>query len=110
MSERAPYSRVYWSIIDDPKFSDVFDDDRRLALWLRLLLMADQAYPASAHIPASAHRSSLGALVACGLVDLGTGGRFRIHGLDAERIRRSESGRNASAVRWQSERNANASG
>jgi len=85
MSERAPYSRVYWSIIDDEKFEKVYDDDRHLACWLRLLIAADQAWPASAHIPATARRSSVNALVEAGIVDLTTGGRYRIHGLDKER-------------------------
>lgn len=88
MSERAPYSRVYWSIVDDPKFASVFDDDRRLATWLRLLIVADQAHPASAYVPLGTNRAALTALVNCGLVDLGTGNRYRIHGLDKERSRR----------------------
>lgn len=88
MSDRAPYSRVYWSIVDDPKFVDVYDNDRRLALWLRLLLIADQAHPASPHVPQGTNRPSLNALVTCGLVSLGTGNRYRITGLDKERARR----------------------
>jgi len=88
MSERAPYSRVYWSIVDDPKFASIYDDDRHLAAWLRLLVVADQAHPASAPIPHGTRKASLSALVEAGLVDLGTGTRFRIHGLDAERERR----------------------
>lgn len=88
MSERAPYSRVYWSIVDDPKFSHVYDDDRALATWLRLLLLADQAYPASATLPRGVNEKALRILVGAELVDLGSGHRFRIHGLDSERARR----------------------
>lgn len=88
MSDRAPYSRVYWSVIDDPKFVEIYDDDRRLATWLRLLLIADQAHPASPHVPLGVHRPSLKALVSCGLIDLGAGNRYRVHGLDKERARR----------------------
>ena len=88
MSERAAYSRVYWSIVDDPKFADIYDDDRHLACWLRLLLIADQAHPASANIPAGTRRASILALTEAGLVSIGTGSRFRITGLDAERERR----------------------
>lgn len=89
MSERAAYSRVYWSIIDDPKFATIYDDDHHLAAWLRLLLIADQAHPASAHLPSNVRRASVKALADVGLVDL-TAGRYRIHGLDAERGRRRE--------------------
>ncbi len=101
-----PYSRVYWSIVDDAKFATVYDDDRRLATWLRLLICAEQAYPASAYVPAGTNRPALLALVDAGLVDLGTGSRFRIHGLASERDMRSQSARNAAAVRWHSNSNA----
>jgi len=87
MSERAAYSRVYWSIVDDPKFISIYDDDHHLASWLRLLLIADQAHPASAHLPANVRRQSVTALADCGLIDL-SGQRYRVHGLDAERERR----------------------
>lgn len=87
MSERASYSRVYWSIVDDPKFVTIYDSDAHLAAWLRLLLIADQAHPASAHLPANVRKSSVKALAECELIDL-AGSRYRIHGLDAERERR----------------------
>jgi hypothetical protein len=88
VSERAPYSRVYWSIVDDPKFAGVYDNDRLLATWLRLLILADQSYPASPAIPLGTNVKSLDKLVEVGLVDRGTGFRFRVHGLDKERARR----------------------
>jgi hypothetical protein len=93
VSDRAPYSRIYHSIIDDPKFATIFDDDRRLATWLRLLIVAEQAYPASANIPTGTHRASVVALSEAGLLDLGTASRYRVHGLEAERTKRSEPGR-----------------
>ena len=92
-SDRAPYSRIYHSIVDDPKFATVYDDDRRLATWLRLLIVAEQAHPASANIPHGTHRASVVALAEAGLIDLGTGARYRIHGLDSERQRRSDAAR-----------------
>lgn len=88
MTERAAYSRVYWSIVDDPKFVTIYDDDRHLASWLRLLLIADQAHPASAHLPSNVRRSSVTALADVELIDLLPGGRYRVHGLDAEREKR----------------------
>jgi len=108
MAERAPYSRVYWGIVDDPKFSTIYDDDHHLAAWLRMLVVADQSYPTSAQVPANIRRASVKALVDAHLIVV-TGRRFRIVGLDAERERRSESARNAAALRWQSERSASAS-
>lgn len=88
MSERAAYSRVYWSIVDDPKFVSVYDDDHHLAGWLRLLLIADQAHPASAHLPANVRRATIRVLADVELIDLLPGARYRVHGLDAERERR----------------------
>ncbi len=93
MSDRGPYSRIYHSIIDDAKFATIYDDDRRLATWLRLLIVAEQAYPASGNIPTGTHRASLSALVDAGLLDLGAGSRFRVHGLDDERTWRSDAAR-----------------
>jgi hypothetical protein len=88
MSERAAYSRVYWSIVDDPKFATIYDDDRHLAAWLRLLLIADQAHPASPTLPAGVRKASVTALADAGLISLGSAFRYRICGLDAERERR----------------------
>jgi hypothetical protein len=84
---------VYHSIVDDPKFGAIYDDDRRLATWLRLLIVAEQAHPASAYIPIGTNRAAIAALVDAGLIDLGTGSRYRIHGLDAERRRRTDAAR-----------------
>lgn len=88
MSERAPYSRVYWGIVDDAKFQTIYDDDRHLATWLRLLLVADQSWPASAHLPAGCRRASVAELERVELIDL-SGNRYRVRGLDGERGRRA---------------------
>lgn len=90
MGERAAYSRVYWSIVDDPKFVTIYDSDAHLAAWLRLLLIADQAHPASAHLPSNVRRLSVAALAGVELIDLLPGHRYRVHGLDAERLRRRD--------------------
>jgi hypothetical protein len=90
MSERAPYSRVYWSVMDDPKFDDVRGDMRHFGTWTLLLIVADMAWPAPALLPRSVPKASLAVLVDTGLVDQLTGGRYRIHGLDAERGRRRD--------------------
>ena len=105
MAER-PYSRVYWSVMDDPKFDGVREDVRHFGSWVILLIVADMAHPAPAFLPASVPRASVRALADCGLIDLLTGGRFRVHGLASERAVRSDSARNAAASRWHSERNA----
>jgi len=95
-----PYSRVYWRIVDDDRFSTIYGDDRHLAAWLRLLIAADQAWPASANLPASARPASVQALVDVGLVELRAKGIFRIHGLDAERSRRQDAAAAGASARW----------
>ena len=39
------YARVYHDLMDDPKFATVYENDHRFALWVRLLLAADAAWP-----------------------------------------------------------------
>lgn len=87
-----PYSRVYWRAVDDPRFEHVWHDDHALAWWLRLLIAADQAWPASAALPHGVHKGALRLLTESGLVEV-TGYRYRIHGLDKERERRANAGR-----------------
>jgi uncharacterized protein YbdZ (MbtH family) len=92
MSERAPYSRVYWAVVDDPKFATIYGDDHHLATWLRLLMAADALWPASCSLPANARKASVKALSDAGLIDILPFG-FRVRGLDAERGRRREAAR-----------------
>lgn len=99
MSERAPYSRVYWTVRDDPRLVDIYADDHHWATWNRLLLAADMAWPAPADMPASVRRASLRALEAAGVLELLPGGLFRFHGLEAERGRRREAAAYSAAHR-----------
>lgn len=113
------YVRVYYSICDDEKFATVYPDDRLLATWLRLLMLADSTYPASAPLPRSAAPKAIARLAELRIIDL-RGDHFRVHGLDAERERRAEAGRVGASGRWSktdatamrphSDRNATASG
>jgi hypothetical protein len=117
MTTTPEYVRVYQSVVDDPKFVGVYDDDHHFATWVRFLMAADALWPASCPIPASARKASIAALVAAGIIDV-QGTRFRVHGLDAERERRQTRARasasarysdgDATAMRPQSERTANA--
>jgi hypothetical protein len=97
---RRPYSRLYWELLDDPKFASVYDDDAAFACWTRLLIAADMAWPASAGIPHGTKKGALARLVSVGLVDQQAGSRYRIHGLDKERKARSEAAKAGAAGRW----------
>lgn len=103
MSTGAGYVRVYHTIVDDPRFADVFHNPARLGTWLQLLLLADALYPASAPLPPYVNRAAVKVLVECGLIELAEHGQYRVHGLAREREMRSTSARNAAAMRWHSE-------
>jgi hypothetical protein len=92
MNDDRKYVRVYYSIIDDWRFAHVYSDDAALAAWLRMLLDADALWPASASLPKRLSARVLRILTDSGLIEV-TGTRFRVHGLDTERKRRSEVGR-----------------
>jgi hypothetical protein len=98
------YARVYHEIVDDPKFRKVYDDNDALATWLRMLLIADAMYPASAPMPELSTAVEL--LLRAGLVKRRPGNRYIVTGLEREREMRSQYGRNAAAVRWHSGGNA----
>lgn len=95
-----PYVRVYYRITDDPKFAEVYDDDAALATWLRLLINADAMFPAAAPIPAGTDPEVLAKLIELEVVDPVGSTRYRIHGLESERTRRSEAGRANASKRW----------
>ena len=110
MSERR-YSRIFWGIVDDPKFADVYPSDRDFATWVRLLIIADQAYPAPAALPRTAKLAAVNKLVAAGIVNRVGSDHFRIHGMKTVReeqtewtrrggLIRASSGQRASSGRW----------
>jgi hypothetical protein len=95
-----PYSRMYWSVMDDPKFDGVREDVRLFGAWALFLLYADMSYPAPTYRPPTISIGVMNRLVAQGLVDELSGKRYRIHGLASEREMRSHNARNAAASRW----------
>lgn len=99
-----PYSRVYHSVVDDPKFAEVFTDDRRLATWLRLLLLADSTYPQPTPLPRSASLAAVRHLVEVGLLSMVGKDHYRVCGMARERDGRSARASAASNARWNAER------
>jgi hypothetical protein len=100
------YARFYYpEFIRD--YPEVYADDAAFAAWMRLLVIAEQMWPMPAELPRSVRPRPLRTLVDAGLVSL-TGVTFALKGHAAERQRRSDTGRNAAALRWDSERSANA--
>lgn len=101
-----PYARLYLASVDDPKFVGIYENDHHWATWARLLMIAEPAWPSSAHLPRSARAASVKALAMAGLIDLLPGDRYRIHGLDAERESRMQQAKKASNARWNADSNA----
>jgi hypothetical protein len=85
---------------------EIVGDDRLLGGWLRLLLLAEAAWPQSVAIPRALSRRTLAVLVEAGVVELHSADTYRIHGLDPERQKRSEHGREAAQRRWDAPSNA----
>ena len=100
------YARVYYEIVDHPRFERVYRNPSALGTWLQMLLTADAMYPMTPPMPP--RNPTVRLLIDVGLVIQKPGNRYSMRGLEAERERRSAIGRNAAAVRHGSERNANA--
>lgn len=81
------YSRLYHSILADPKFATVYPDDRAWALYTRLLMAADAAWPTRVALPRSAGKYAIGVLLEAGVIAL-TGDLVTIPALAKERAHR----------------------
>lgn len=111
-----PYSRLYHSVKADDRFDHVFSCDPCWAAYTRLLIDAEAAYPVAASLPISLRSHAKTQLEAAGIIELRPHNSFIVHGLEAERKRRSRQGHAGAAARWNTptdpapecERNANA--
>jgi hypothetical protein len=83
-----PFARLHWRIIDDARFATVYSDDSAFALYVRLHMAADMAWPASSSLPYGAKKSALDTLVKARVIVLLTGNRYRVPVLDDDRSRR----------------------
>ena len=81
----AEYSRIYHTVVDDPKFDEVYDDDRRWAAYTRLLMAAEAAYPSPAPLPRWLADDVLEHLASVRIVEVVRRTSYRIVGLKAER-------------------------
>ena len=86
------YSRLYHSILDDPKFATVYPDDRAWALYTRLLMAADAAWPTRVALPRSAGKYAIRILVEAGVITI-AGDLVTIPALSKERVHRYGKGK-----------------
>lgn len=97
------YARVYYDAIAlDEKFDGIRHDRDVMGSWLLLLIEAEKAWPAPAFRPPNSWvpPKHFALFAERGIIDLEPDGRFRMHGLNAERNSRSEKARDAAVKRW----------
>jgi hypothetical protein len=51
--------RIYYSVVDDPKFATVYPNDLHFLTYIRLLMEADKWHPSPAPIPRKIRKPSL---------------------------------------------------
>lgn len=102
---KGQYTRIYHALKDE--YPDVWKSDAQLALFVRLLIVADKWWPQWA--PIGTRNGAYQSLVKCGLVleNEGTTG-YSILGLHKERSTRSEHARHAVSRRWEYSENTQA--
>lgn len=83
-----PFTRLPWRMVDDDRFASVYEDDSAFALYCRLKMAADMAWPASAPLPFGAKKAVLKRLADAGVVSLLAANRYRCPDLDEDRTRR----------------------
>lgn len=105
-ADRRRYARFYYAdFMRD--YPDIYGDDAAFAAFMRLLTVAEMAWPATPELPRSIRPKGLRTLVDRGLVKV-TGHTFLLKGFVKERTLRADSARRAAALRWQSVGNADA--
>jgi hypothetical protein len=95
-----PYSRLYWRVKADARFEHAYACDACWAAYTRLLLDAEASYPAPASLPRTLKHHAKAQLSEAGIIELQLNDCYIIHGMKAERDRRSDSARNNAEARW----------
>ena len=91
------YSRIYHRLMNE--YPILWRSDAQLALFVRLLVLADKFWPERPPLP-RAHSVAMRSLIDYGLISVDDNDHFRVRGLDAERTRRSTAARNAARSRY----------
>jgi hypothetical protein len=77
----------------------IWDDDKALATWIRLLALADKIWPSPAELPRGASKSAVDRLIGAGLIEADGPHRFRIPSLDKKRDAARNAASNAARIR-----------
>ena len=101
-AQENPYVRVYHALRDTV---EIYDNDRKLAAYLRLLVAADMAWPSAPEVPRGVRPPDLRSFEASGHIEV-AGRRYRVRELDDERGTRSDHAAKAAKARWDSQKDA----
>lgn len=104
--EQEPFVRVYYRKLQK-EYKRVLYHPSAFATYVRLLIVADQAWPAEPVLPRGTSRSDLALLAEGDLVMVADHGIYTIRGYAKDRAKREAAGRAGAEARW-SDRNANA--
>ena len=100
-----PFVRVYHEdLMRD--YPAIYSDDSALALWLRLLVIADKMWPSLPELPRSAKGRAMVLLTQSKLVTTVPPNYYRIRGYESERQSRQDAARIGAAKRWHGKGNA----
>jgi len=94
-----PFVKLYHVDLEN-NFPDVYHDARLLGTLVQLLAVADAMWPKLPEVPRSVRKADVKALEKVGLLTQIPPYQYRIRGLDADRTRRADAGRNAASKRW----------
>jgi len=94
-----PYVRVYYVDLERD-YPAIYADDAAAALWLRLLVLSEKAWPIDPELPRSAKAGALKRLVVATLVDLMPNHHYQSKGYRKERAEREQKARVGAGERW----------
>lgn len=94
-----PFARFYYRDFQRD-YPDVYADDAAFAAWMRLLVLAETAWPAPPELPRSLRRKALEVLVSHGLIAIGPRHTYAVRGYQIERSKRQESAQKGATNRW----------
>ena len=99
--QKDPYIRLYFRVRVDDRFDHVYACDTCWAAYSRLLMDAEGSFPSPASLPRTLKSHAKSMLVEAGIIELRPHDMFIVHGLAAEREKRSHQGKAGAAARWQ---------
>ena len=89
MSAKDPYVTIERTVVDDERLADIYPDNAAFGAYVKLLIAANAAWPASAELPSWCPAEVIAMLEKVAVVNV-TGDRFRVLEMDSKRIANRE--------------------